>query len=91
MLEQGGTNEISIRVGTVCAVEGIAWHVREEILLGCVNGILSTVAAAAAAGGGNGAAGSSRDKDYRHRLRAIADNMLAVTIYWFLSSSNLSC
>jgi hypothetical protein len=69
---------------------GIARRVREEILSGCVDGIPS-VAAAAAAGGDDGAAGRSRDKDYRHRLRAIADKVLAVTIYWYLSSSNLSC
>ncbi len=72
----------------MCAVEGIARCVREEILSGCVDDIPSA-AAAAAAGGDDGAAGRSRDKDYRHRLRAIADNVFAVTIYWYLSSSNL--
>jgi hypothetical protein len=74
----------------VCAVDGIARRVREEILSGCVDGIPSA-AAAAAARGDDDAAGRSRDKDYRHRLRAIADKVLAVTIYWYLSSSNLSC
>jgi hypothetical protein len=74
----------------MCVVKGIARRVREEILLGCVDGIPSAVVAAAA-GGDNGAAGRSRDKDYRHRLQAIAENVLAVTIYWYLSSSNLSC
>jgi hypothetical protein len=88
MLERGGTNEISIRAGTVCAVEGIAWHVREEILSGCVDGILPA-AAAAAARGDNVTVGRSRDKDYRHCLRAIVDKVLAVTIYWYLSSSNV--
>jgi hypothetical protein len=90
MLEWGGTDEISIRASNVCAVEGIAWRVREEILLGCVDNIPS-VAAAAAARGDNGAAGRLQDKDYRHRLQAIADNVLAVTIYWYLSLSILSC
>jgi hypothetical protein len=32
MLEQDGTNEISIRESTVCTVKGIAWRIREEIL-----------------------------------------------------------
>ncbi len=50
-LEQGGTDEISIRVGTVCVVKGIAQRVREEILLGCVNGIPSAAAVAASGGG----------------------------------------
>jgi hypothetical protein len=90
MLEQGGTNEISIRAGTVCAVEGIAWHVREEILSGCVNGIPSVVVVAAARGD-NSVVGRLRDKDYHHRLQAIADKVLAVMIYWYLSLSNLSC
>jgi hypothetical protein len=90
MLERGGTDEISIRAGTVCAVKGIAQHVREEILLGCVDGILSA-AAAAAAGGDIGAAGRSRDKDYHLCLQAIAYNVLAVMIYWYRSLSNLSC
>jgi hypothetical protein len=89
MLERGGTNGISIRAGTVCAVEGFAWRIREEILLGCVNGIPSAVAVAAA-GGDNGVARRSRDKDYCHHLQAVADNMLAMTIYWYLPSSNLS-
>jgi hypothetical protein len=74
----------------VCTVKGIVWHVREEILSGCVDGIPSA-AAAAAAGGDVGAARRSRDKDYRHCLQAITDKVLAVTIYWYLSLSNLSC
>ncbi len=57
MLEWGKTDEISIRVGTVCAVKGIVWHVREEILLVCIGGIPSAVAAAAAARGDDGAGG----------------------------------
>jgi hypothetical protein len=89
-LERGGIDEISIRAGTVCAVEGIVRHVREEILLGCVDGIPSA-AMVAAAGGDSGAAGRLRDKDYCHHLQAITDNVLVVTIYWYLSSSNLSC
>jgi hypothetical protein len=51
MLEQGRTNEISIRAGTIGTVKGIAQCVREEIHSGCVDGIPSAVAAAAAAGG----------------------------------------
>jgi hypothetical protein len=67
MLERGGTDEISIRAGTVCTVKGIMRRVREEILLGCVDGIPSATAAAAA-GGDDDAAGRLWDKDYCHRL-----------------------
>jgi hypothetical protein len=40
-LEWGGTNKISIRVGTVCVVKGITQCVREETLSGCIGGIPS--------------------------------------------------
>jgi hypothetical protein len=90
MLERGGTDEISIRAGTVCTVKGITWHVRKKILLGCVDGIPSA-AEAAAARGDVGAAGRLRDKDYRHCLRLIGYNVLAVTIYQHYSLRNLSC
>ncbi len=89
-LEQGGTDEISIWAGTMYMVEGIVWHVREEILSGCVGGIMSA-ATTAAAGGDNGMAERLWDKDYCHHLQSIADNVLAMTIDWYLSSSNLSC
>jgi hypothetical protein len=58
MLEQGGTDEISIRAGTVCAVEGIVRRVREEVLSGCVGGMPSAVAAA----GGDGCKGGRSRK-----------------------------
>ena len=83
-LERGGTDEISIRAGTVCAVEGIVRRVREEVLSGCVGGMPSAAAAAAAAGGDGCEAGRSRDEDRRRRLRAIADDVSAVTIDWYL-------
>jgi len=97
-LERGGVDEISIRAGTVVAVEDIVGRVREEILKG-VGGVVPTktttapaAAAAAADDGGDGgdAEGRSRDGDdddddgYRHRLRAIADDVSAVTIDWYL-------
>jgi hypothetical protein len=82
-LEQGGTDEISIRGGTLCAVNGIVRGVREEILLGCLGGIPSVAAAvavaAAATGGDEGAGGRLQDKDYHHHLRAIVDNVSAMT------------
>jgi hypothetical protein len=93
-LERGGVDEISIRAGTVVAVEDIVRRVREEILKGV--GVVptkttktTTTAAAVADDGGDGgdAEGRSRDDDddgYRHRLRAIADDVSAVTIDWYL-------
>jgi hypothetical protein len=84
-LERGGTDEISIRAGTVCAVEGIVRRVREEVLSGCVGGMPSAAAAAAAAAVGDSCEGGrSRDEDRRRRLRTIADEVSAVTIDWYL-------
>ncbi len=70
------------RVGTMCAVKGIAQCVREEILFGGIGSILS--AAAAAAWGDNGTGGRLQDEYYCHCLQAIADKVLAVTIDWYL-------
>jgi len=93
-LERGGVDEISIRAGTVVAVEDIVRRVREEILrgVGVVPTNTTTTATAAAAddgGDGGDAEGRTRDDDddddgYRHRLRAIADDVSAVTIDWYL-------
>jgi hypothetical protein len=70
-LERGGTNEISIRAGTVCAVEGIVRRVRvrEEVLSWCVGGMPSAVAAAAAAGGDGCEGGRSWDAAACERSR----------------------
>jgi hypothetical protein len=83
-LEQGGTNKISIRVGTVCAVKGIVRCVGEEVLLRCAGGMPSAAAAAAAARGDGWEGGRLQEEDRHRRLGAITDNVSAMTINRYL-------
>jgi hypothetical protein len=71
-------------------MRGLRGASERRYLRGYVDNILSAMAAAAARGD-DGMAGRLRDKDYCHRLQAIAYNVLAVAIYWYLLMSNLSC
>ncbi len=77
-MEKGGIDEISIRAGTVMAVEEIVQRVREKIR-SRRNNATTTTTTTTTAESGNDSVVRSRDD-----LRRIADEVSSVTIDWYL-------